>query len=415
MTQQGVPVHVPLSNAVTLAALEDALERRPIAPHSHLRLQFDLRRSTFIEAACLIRLIACTTQIFAEGGSVQFALPANRDVRDFLREWQFPQALREATGMPFIRLVRESDREYFGENEKGQHPSKYAGASIGPGMERLLSERFFSILTMRPRFAPSKVTAVMQEAGRWEKGLIAAVLQKHLNGPADYVPSRIIYESLTNALRHPNAEIVQTCSHFDDRAKFLTISLWDNGDSIVQTLRRPLSRGDSIRAAVPDDKHCEFLVKLAITQPPQFERIRSDYSPTAAVEDHLLLLASVFPGITRDPQGAETIANAALGSHPDLANPGMGLFILINAVVDVFGGSIAIRTANLFMNIKKPLPHDPRPVKYRAKLTSFRHQRQFLGNMLTIRLPLRRHRAKTRKITSDSTQAISAGEGSGHE
>ncbi len=67
----------------------------------------------------------------------------------------------------------------------------------------------------------------------------------------------------------------------------------------------------------------------------------------------------------------------------------MGLHVLVNTVVDVFGGSLAFRTGSLFMNIRRADRSDDE-AKYRAKIARASDAvPPFLGNMLTIRLPIR--------------------------
>jgi hypothetical protein len=70
----------------------------------------------------------------------------------------------------------------------------------------------------------------------------------------------------------------------------------------------------------------------------------------------------------------------------------MGLTILINAVIDIFGGTLAIRSKQHLLTLgpDRLTTSAPRPNVYRALLRAHpQHTPPFRGNMLTIRLPLR--------------------------
>ena len=116
--------------------------------------------------------------------------------------------------------------------------------------------------------------------------------------------------------------------------------------------------------------------------------IDSSFLPNKTTPDELLLLATTFPGITRDIT-SKGYASAELKSeHPEYDAPGMGLHVLINTVIDIFGGSIAFRTKNHFMSIKRNEPNDI-GTKYISKVRVINSaSERFVGNMLTIRLPV---------------------------
>jgi hypothetical protein len=66
----------------------------------------------------------------------------------------------------------------------------------------------------------------------------------------------------------------------------------------------------------------------------------------------------------------------------------MGLFVLTSEAIDVFGGTVSIRTKNLFLTIQAT--HRPDNIRYAVKIRRFgAWYPPFLGNMMTVRLPLR--------------------------
>ena len=63
----------------------------------------------------------------------------------------------------------------------------------------------------------------------------------------------------------------------------------------------------------------------------------------------------------------------------------MGLYVLTNTVIDVFGGELSFRTGNLFLNVKD----NPKGRGYLAKIKRYgQWYPPISGNMLTVRLPI---------------------------
>jgi hypothetical protein len=458
----------------------------------------------FIEIATLASINAFITNRARKGLQTTVALPDSKDVRDFMRIWNFPSALEVATGIPFQAIVRKEDRKYFGENKLSEE-IKYSGYVPSKGVERLLSKRFFSLYTL-PFKSSLKIKIIKDEAKRWETKLVESVLAHHLGSPEGYIPSRVIYECMSNAARHPRASFVQTASHFNEtlssdflprefkepltakklwqsieadaydlsinshnsidslnktlrisnlyqkvqkkpevrsfsteiirlanttrlyrsrdftslskteqteikrlnrlvleslyasiapisghggqniKSSFLTIVFWDDGVSMIDTLKNAIHNDVVVRSSEFPEKYCDYLVKFEnIDGATSSETIKSDFLPGKDTADYKILLATTFPGITCEPSGK------GQSSHPDLApellHPGMGLFTLLNTVIDIFGGSVAFRTKNYFMNIK-PCAKGA-DTKYSASIRQFPSTPHFLGNLLTIRLPLK--------------------------
>ena len=357
----------------------------------------DMRECLFIEVSSLIYLVSFITAREREGLRTTIALPKSKKVRDFLRVWKFPEAIRGASGKLFYNMVLEEDRHYFGENANYED-LKYAGTTLMSGLDRLVSERFFSITHCPIHQNKSSIAAVKNESSRWEQRLIMSVLENHLSGPKGYISSRVIYESMTNAVRHPNASFIQTASHLGATGAssgqgggFLTIVFWDDGDSIVDTLRKVLSEGREIRSGNIPLVQNKFWVKLSDGGREEARIVTSDFLPDKDTSDDIILLSSIFPGITRDPSGREHVVHEDLASEMELNRPGMGLFILVNSVVDVFGGSVSFRSHYHFLNIKKPkdLTAKKEGASYQVKIVkAVPSLPKFLGNMITVRIPL---------------------------
>lgn len=369
-----------------------SLARRGSLP---TELILDFSNSEFIEVAALVFVIAAVAGRTRTRLQTQIRLPIDKNVRDFLRAWNFPNALWEATGMTFWDLVCPEDHRYFGENHDATK-QEYGGRLIrvDSQFERLLSTEYCAITTFRSgNFGPA---LALQEASRWKRQAISSVLQKALHGPEGYFASRIVFEAMMNAIRHPRAQTIQIASRIekararDGQQGHLTIVLWDDGESIVETLRSALRSGSPIRSGPASRPAISYKVILedefgvrAAGQP-----LDAHFLPTVDTPDALILLAATLPGITRDASGAGHIQNPDLSPSDELLNtPGMGLYLLVNAAVSVYGGSVAIRCSNHFMNICRSSP--PNEAHYAAKICTYSSRCQVLGNLLVIRLPFR--------------------------
>lgn len=354
----------------------------------------DISKCVFIEPASLLFLLAFLTKRSSKKWSTTLNLPKNKGVRDFLRIWNFPEAIYSATHRPLFRSVIEDNRKYFGENTTVADV-KYAGRLLDNGHDRLLSDRFFGIKTF-VLSQQSRARKVTDESKRWETVLVKSILSRYLPGPSSYVASRLVFESMTNAIRHPGADVIQTTSLLQQPDKsanisegFFTLSFWDNGVSMVDTLRDAINRGKSVQSKPMAKFYCDYEV---IEEAPFNKRtssiISSSFLPDKTTSDVILFVSTTFPGITRDiaGQGHEVHKDIEEEDEPALRSPGMGLFILLNAAIDVYGGSVSFRTKNLFMNIKKS---NTAETKYRAKVQRFDDSISFFpGNMLTIRIPI---------------------------
>ena len=394
-TEERILPPAVLPSIGTVKAIEDAVyasyEQSGGVPES---LELDFSKCTYVELASLIFIVAIVADRERHGLETRMRLPASKDVRDFFRIWNLPEAIRKATGIPFASLVINNDLKYFGENA-APSDNKYTGRVLDDGITRLLSDRFFAILTFQVDELRSRTRLVTQESERWEQQLVKSVLSKHVGGPDGYVASRIIFESMMNAVRHPEGSIIQTGSRLDGQgdspqkaAGHLTVVFWDDGQSMVDTLGCALRNGKQIRAANVPALDANYRVTVVDKGRKTSSLLPSSFVPQPDTTEALVLVAALFPGITRDVEGKGHEVHPRLKEEaPALALPGMGLHVLVNTVVDVFGGSLAFRTKNFFMNVKKAKQGDWE-AKYSAKIERYDDSRIFLGNMLTIRLPL---------------------------
>lgn len=376
--------------------------------HNYLnreRLVIDFSKCYFIEVAALLYILSLVKNRSEYNRETLFCLPQKKLVRDFFRVWRFPEALASVTNTPFRSLMySKKDLIYFGESVD-INKLNYAGIiTQDPNgiIHRLLSSRFFSItgIEVGNEYTDIKtqirkgVRVALDESKRWRESLIYFVLQQQLGDPAEYVHSRVIYETITNAVRHPKAETVKTASVLlQNKTKtgykaHLSIVVWDDGINMIDTLSGAVEKGVSIRYPNNIDINFQLILENAKGEIISKKIKKSDFTPSLDSSEVDYLAATIFPGISSDIMGHTHWKNPDLtdGENNSLYNPGMGLYVLVNAIVDIFGGQVAFRTKNYFMNIRKATVKN---AKYRIKIRKYdKNTNNFSGNLITIRLPL---------------------------
>ncbi len=376
-------------------------------------ININMSEVAYITTPCMIYLIALTDRLFKQNVKVKYFLPKNISIRNIMRIWRFPIILKEVTGIGFSSIVHHDDLKYFGENSlSGDVYAKIVNND--EGLEELIKKDFFSITSIPFVDDNDKANAIDGQYGKWSSSIVKSILKRHLSGydnnNENLIPNRIIYECLTNAARHANSSKLITGSFFDKRGGMLTITYWDNDKTIVDTLRETLNEKKYIRSKKTSSEnnfnniHFTFDAKFERALKSESEYFHSDVDPTKHSTNVELLISSFYPGISRDPDG-----KLKFQGNPNLANeskvlkgPGMGLTTLLNATIDLLGGSIAVRTGSFFANIRKHTKKELEALPiietkkrhetvYRIKIKEYKsYFPEFEGNMITIRIPLRK-------------------------
>jgi hypothetical protein len=357
-------------------------------------LVIDLTAASFIDVTALLHILAVVAERKSAELETAIAIPESQKARDFLRAWDFPIAIAAATGQPFWRLVTDGSREYFGERQV-----YYTGRrrSVEPrrpeSYQLLLRRRFFGFLTYALGRGRNAAAIVEDEWSRWQGPLVLGVLNRHLAGPGADVARVVIYELLANAIQHPSASQVTLVSRAtgidaDDRRTDgqLTVSLWDDGTCIADTLRACTIAGDPIRISEPVVADVFAIKPVGWTTDHPIVPI--SWTPNAEASDEELLLASVFPGITQKAARQTQTIPALQPKQADMQS-GYGLHALYKSVIDTFGGSVSMRSGALFMNLGRNTDRATRSMAgYRAKIVRM-SGRPFPGNMITVRMPIK--------------------------
>lgn len=379
-----------LSASITTEALDGHLSQVD-SESWNLPLNLDLTSADYIDIAALLQILTILEERGRERLLTAISVPRSRNLRDFLRAWDFPAAVSAVSGTSFRSLVWEDDLEYFGEScQGGDIPSRRGYVEEPEGaFGRLLSKNFFGFMTYVFSSEAQVASIVETEWTRWRKPLVLSVLNRNLRASGAEIARVVIYELLANSIQHPQASLVTIVSRVQEANKHipeshLAISIWDNGISMTRTLGACIDSGESVRVAeTPVDDTFEV---DAVGWTPSAARYRADWTPGPGAAPEELLLASVFPGISRK---ASMAAEDVLRFDADQVapQPGLGLHALYRCAVDTFGGTLSIRTGNQVMNLRA----HQRPVGdtrlYQARLLRL-NGRSFRGNMLTVRIPL---------------------------
>jgi hypothetical protein len=404
---------IKFKGSCTIHDMEDSI--RDFKNRGDGPLLLDMRDITYIEVPSMIFLIAYIDKKYSEGEKIEIELPQKLEVRNFIRRLRLPTMLFFLTGVKFQNLVTTESLKYFGENPnlKGDYRSfqqkKYSNYD---SLADAIAEEDIHTYSELYHFKTDddKSNAYGKLFTYCNCAAMRVFLRKYLKSQESdkerLVSNRIIYECITNSQRHSEAGKLMV-SFIVMNDKNFHISFWDNGVSIIKTLKNVIGREGLIRDdeifknSKIDTIQASYYIKYKNNK---FDEtiVNSDADLTEILcDDGLIFLSSFFPGISEDPKGLNNFKENMDFKDEDtpLKNPGMGLTILLNAAIDLLGGNVSVRAENYFLNIKKP---DEKKIKesclqtikhskfYEVKIEKRGEDIPFKGNMLTIRLPLKK-------------------------
>lgn len=394
-------------------------------------VQFDLRDVRFIDCYCAQVLICYIRHFDRQGTLVSLKLPKQKRVRDMLRVWNFDEALRDAVGSRLSRFCDEDDRaHYFPPNEIQttfdiklfptiHHPSNDPGSNSDTGSQPRIN--FFGFRTIHVPAVEAKAQYALAEKELWQSPNVRRLLERDLKLDVRFFSARIIFEAVFNALRHPSADIVQTATHtryfyelsqarlsFNEGSesppspsppsKSAVVHYWDDGVSLLDIINSNLAEGHGRRTSSAGDFATSYrlLWKAWDDIEPSIDRIvttSEDADSNSHVSEKLLFIlqpyVSMVPSLYGHTSTVETTED-----DPRLASVGMGLYLLLDTTVRMFGGKVRIRTANIHMDIYKgklrqssrgaATPKHDYTVEVREMSPLLP---KFPGNMITISIP----------------------------
>jgi anti-sigma regulatory factor (Ser/Thr protein kinase) len=423
------PLHRPtikFGSTLTARELEkafaDLYQRCGQEPESIL---LDFQDCSYMDIAalsCLPALLSCRAD---HDKSTQLRLPRNKRTRDFLALWRFPEAVTEVVQVPFSKLVSPSDRHLLSEpiTTFTGHTTGLEALEFNTQWEIGKTKRrnFFEFMTFPVehqevgRFSDDTISFPRNEASRWKRELVRAVLKSVLGGEdnqEDEISRIVVFEAIANAVQHPEAKRIQITSRLYRTAaqedsisantsiprelRNFTICIWDDGESMIDTLGRALQRDGKVRSLrFPKSWYERVLLKIRDLDHTLRRQVVVDEGDDPAVNApaEQLLLSCLFPGITRSIAEKVQPVKKFRRTVQYIDRAGMGLFTLGRTVVDRYGGSIAIRTGKCFINFRLANAYElstaGERVHYAASVTLFPPEfPRFKGNLLTVRIPL---------------------------
>jgi hypothetical protein len=364
-----------LSNSITtdsldarLIGLSDTVWQQPI--------NLDFSKVSSVEIAALQYLLSLLNERGRLRLETALSVPKQRHVRDLIQAWDFPAAASVVVGSPFRRLVWHEDANYVGEQRKPYVERHVGDARTSTNAyTRLLGNRFFCFVAHVFNTDLQAESIMAAERSRWCSPLVLGYLDNCLKASGSEIARVVVYELLVNALRRPGADLVTIVPFVDNPDPATTsggdlcISVWDNGKTMVDSVRSSLrvDRGAASDVPASDDK---FHV-VASGWSTRVRRYTADWIPGVDATDEELLLCSLLPTASRG-----------------LSRQAYGMYALFRCVIDLFGGGLQIRTGNQLMNLHARSRARGRAGRtYEADLHRVAGRR-FHGNLITVRVPM---------------------------
>ena len=347
----------------------------------------DLLEAVEFDVVALVLLLSAVANRQSAGKETRFRLPRDPLARHILRLWRFPRAVTAVTHVPFRMLVESADLRYFGEKWPRLKVRGEATSARASVLAYLVGQQFFGLSVHRIDSEQSLAHMIDSETSRWRNYALVKLLDKVLSGQAIDVARVVLQELLANVVEHPQPSLAVIASQLDivphldeDVPAALTISVWDDGQSIVETLRTCLREGKRIRIDRSDTTD-SFTVE-AQSWSPRFATYPSTWTPSQTAQDSELLLSSLFPGITRKAEGqTESALQEAANAPIDF---GFGLFTVYRTVLSQFDGSVEARCEQVILKLNSLSAGR----QYHVKVISDKGLPWLPGTVVTVRLPV---------------------------
>ncbi len=394
------------------------------------KLTIDFRDINYLDIVSALNISAFIQQVVKINLDVKTSiyLPTNEKVLFFFKQWRLDEGFAKAAKVDFfIDLLteeyKESYKEYCSkiESEKVSYSESYGNISdlneINAKYHNLCTSKFFGIRSFDIMNANNRAIdtgIINDEVARWDMGDIKEVLNftlRDIDGhrKEGYIPSNVIFECLTNSLRHPNGDMLQVASRHigpnvlrNENMPYFTMAFWDNGTSMIDVLKEGYSEHNTVRAELPSHENISyphFQVRLYENSKFLMEtwvdsQIGPDQKYMNEYFEYYWFLAAFFPGVSSDPRGLTRLENKDMkptqSSDSSVYNhPGMGLYLLLNTVVDIFNGKILVRSGNFLLSIQKPSEKKGKRYAYSAQVKRLNGAiPKFNGNLIAIHLPL---------------------------
>ncbi|OLF09876.1 hypothetical protein [Actinophytocola xanthii] len=337
-------------------------------------IDLDLSGASSVDITALQYILALLNERGRKQLATAFSVPKAEKVRDCVGAWGFPTAASIVFKSSIRTLLWRGDRPFISERRRLYGKEGAQARRSTNAYARLVETRFFRFGAHVFNTDPQIDSIIEAEWSRWRSPLVMGFLESCLQDRGPEIARVVIYELLVSALRRPRADLVSIIPFADDPdvvrtgEGHLSISVWDNGKTMIEPLRVALDAGAANQPSVPagDRFHVE-----SSGWTPSVKRYVGGWKPRGDATDEELLLCSLFPV---QPQVGE--------------RQGYGLRALYRCVIDLFGGSLEVRTGNQLMNLRGWSRGRRRTSRaYQAEICRI-GGRQFNGNMITVRIPV---------------------------
>jgi hypothetical protein len=348
-------------------------------------LFFDLRECSHIRVEALVYMMAITTGRFLnkkQNLKTFFYYPDNKNERSFIYTFRFFETISQHTSKEIEEFVLELPLNFIQNDSTDGRKSELTKERV----QHFEKKGFYPLISLKFNSLEEKKNTLKEEPKKWTEGQpIISVIQKNIPENifiGNKISRNIIYESITNSIRHPNSKLLTVNCIKEINNNDFILTIWDNGESMIETLKKELDLGNSIKDFnnLEDDPHFCFCCekenhksgrKTITSFDFYFSHEVPDYNDTGyRKEDWFILLSCFFPGITRDPQGNDyktgVMKDENSHSKDEISNTenqaertsekitiGRGLSYLLNTSVNILGAEIRIRTGKFFLNVKK--------------------------------------------------------------
>lgn len=342
----------------------------------------DLNAAVTFDVVGMLQVLSVAAMRKESGVETRFRLPKSASARHCLRLWRFPDAVSAVTRTPFRLLVPEEDEVYFGESwPEAQEPSVHGADDLRSSVLPYLVERQnFGLHSYPLDDEMSRFQFIEDETSRWSGYALFHLLQRVvLKGSASDVARVLVPELLNSVVAHraPRIGVVGSQMELpppwvDDGQGVLTIGVWDNDPTLITSLRERLARSEKDHEG--DARVSAQLVVEAEGWTQSRNNYDSRWLPGPSDTDSEVLLAEM---------AASTPLLVPPAGYPQA---GHGLYTLYRTAIDVFGGSLQIRTGGTCLTVRSAPDFDG--ARYQVQATRNAELPGKLGNLISIRLPV---------------------------
>ena len=354
-------------------------------------LHIDMSVVTYIDLPTLPLLLSSIAARVRDGLKTTVEAPRDARTLDYLEAWNFFDQLEKWTGAPLRECLTSRTLSLLEDRRSSEHKNRYSHE---------LFPKHSLPLTQIPFDADRPLVAAARERERWLRGPVQNVLRLVIGRVASKLVARsVIFEGIKNTAMHSGASLVYTTAQVQqkpdqrDQREF-AVCIWDNGDSIVETLKSGFEKFLGITTP-----HYGQIVEYFTVD--VFEQGTATYSyeltteggePPEVNDELALMVSAFFFGVSADPRPrsdddlpdadiADRIGIAAGGAE---GFGGFGTYLITDTVAYQCGGSVEYFHGPYHLTFTTTGVPDSYSVK--AEVGNLESS-GVVGNLLVMRLP----------------------------